>query len=121
MLTPLKILSVFACLLIVVGVLNRRRKRVHIPLMLTALTIDLGIVLFLELTRAVIESLPGREMTPLLIIHICLSTSVLALYAVQVVTGIKNARGRHSRVHSKVPVWFIIVRFGNLITSFLVT
>ena len=117
---PLTLISAFACVLIVVGVLNRRRKRIHIPLMVSALTIDLGIVLYLELARGVVESIPGRQMTPLLVFHICLRCLVLVLYGVQVFTGIKNARGQRSAWHAKIPPWFILARFGNLITSYFV-
>ena len=55
---PLKLLSVAVCVILVVGVLNRRRKRVHIPLMLTAMVIDVGMVLYLESRRGVVESIP---------------------------------------------------------------
>ena len=55
---PLKLLSVAVCVILVIGVLNRRRKRVHIPLMLTAMVIDVGMVLYLEIHRGVVESIP---------------------------------------------------------------
>ena len=55
---PLKLLSVAVCVILVIGVLNRRRKRVHIPLMLTAMVIDVGMVLYLEIRRGVVESIP---------------------------------------------------------------
>jgi len=118
---PLTWISAFVCVLIVVGVLNRRRKNVPIPLMVSALTVVLGIVMYLELTRALIESIPGREMTGLLIFHIALSCLVLVLYGCQVYTGIKNARGQRSAWHARIPLWFILAPFGNLITSYFVT
>jgi len=55
---PLKLLSVAVCVILVIGVLNRRRKRIHIPLMLTAMGIDVGMVLYLEIHRGVVESIP---------------------------------------------------------------
>ena len=119
--SPLTWISAFVCVLIVLGVLNRRRKKVHISLMISALAIDLGIVLYLELARAVVESLPGREMSGLLVFHIALSCVVLFLYGCQVYTGIKNARGQRSAWHAKIPIWFIFARFGNLITSLFIT
>ena len=45
-------------MILVVGVLNRRRKGIHIPLMLTAMGIDVGMVLYLEIRRGVVESIP---------------------------------------------------------------
>jgi len=118
---PLKLLSAFVCVLIVVGLLNRRRKRVHIPLMLSALAIDLGIVLYLEIRRGVVESIPHRPMTPLLIIHIAISVAVLVLYGFQVYTGIQNAKGRRSAWHPKAATAFVILRFANLATSWMIT
>lgn len=117
----LKLLSVFVCVLLVIGYANRRRKRVHIPLMVSSLLIDLGLVLYLEITRAVVESVATREMTLLLVVHICLSVAVLALYGVQVVTGIKKARGGTSVWHVRCGLVLLVTRFGNLITSFAVT
>ncbi len=119
--TPLQYLSCFVCLLLFVGFANRRRRRLHITLMVTSLVIDLGMVLYLELQRGVVESIPGRTMSPLLIFHIFLSAVVLALYAVQVVSGIKKAKERGSGVHAKVAYWFLAARVGNLLTSLVVT
>jgi len=118
---PLKVLSVFVCVLLVVGVLNRRRRNVHIPLMVSAFLIDVGMVLYLEIRRHVIESIPGRPMTPLLIVHISLSTVVLICYGLQIYSGIQNAKGRRRPWHRKSAVAFLITRFGNLITSFMIT
>jgi uncharacterized membrane protein YozB (DUF420 family) len=118
---PLKFLSAFVCVLIVVGLLNRRRKRMHIPLMLSALIIDLSMVLYLEIRRGVVESIPGRPMTPLLIVHIIISVTVLVLYGIQVYTGIQNAKGRRSAWHPRVAPTFVVLRFANLVTSWLIT
>ena len=118
---PIKAISAFVCVLLVIGYVNRTKKKLHISMMLSALAIDLGIVLYLELTRQVVESVATRDMSPLLIFHICLSTVVLILYGVQVYTGIKNVKGKRSTVHPKTAIIFLITRFGNLITSYLVT
>lgn len=118
---PLKFLSAFVCVLIVVGLLNRRRKRVHIPLMLSALIIDLSMVLYLEIRRGVVESIPHRPMTPLLIVHIIISVTVLVLYGIQVYTGIQNAKGRRSAWHPRVGATFVVLRFANLVTSWMIT
>ncbi|RME36448.1 MAG: hypothetical protein D6788_11565 [Planctomycetota bacterium] len=115
----LKALSAFVCVILVVGYCNRRRRSVHVPLMISALVIDLSMVLYLEITRAVVETIPKRPLTPLLIVHIILSVIVLVLYGVQVVTGRKKWKHRPSILHGKVALWFLGLRFGNLITSIL--
>ena len=102
-------------------VILRRRRNVHIPLMLSAIGIDLAMVLYLEITRHVVESVPKRPMTPLLGIHISISVMVLVFYGVQVYTGIQNSRGRRSRVHPRVAWVLVITRLGNLVTSFMLT
>ena len=89
-------------------------------LMISAITIDLGLVLYLEIARGVVESIPARPMTPLLFVHILMSVSVIVMYGVQVYGGIKNARGNRSVAHRKVMPWLLLIRFGNLVTSFLV-
>jgi len=118
---PLKLLSALVCLILVIGVLNRRRKRIHIPLMLAAMAIDVGMVLYLEIRRGVVESIPRRPLTPLLLIHITISVLVLILYGVQVVTGFRNAKGRRSAWHPRTAALLLPLRFTNLITSFMIT
>ena len=113
--------SILVCVLLTLGVLARRRKRRHIPFMVVAIAIDLAIV-------GVIEFGPGlgaigsakAKMGPLMIVHITMSVLVLVLYGIQVVTGIKKARGGTSRLHGKVMPWLLALRLGNLFTSFLV-
>ena len=118
---PLKLLSVLVCVILVIGVLNRRRKRIHIPMMLTAMAIDVGMVLYLEIRRGVVESIPKRPMTLLLFVHLTVSVLVLILYAAQVVTGYRNAKGRRSAWHPRIAALFLPLRFANLITSFMIT
>ena len=88
--------------------------------MSTAFVIDLALVLYLELTRGVVESIPGRDMASVLPVHLVFSTAVLVFYAVQIATGIRLARGVRSRWHARVPAWFVITRVGTFITSFFV-
>ena len=113
-------LSVTAFCMLLIGVACRRRRRWHMRLMISAITIDVGLVLYLEIARGVVESIPKRPMTLLLFVHILLSVSVLVMYGVQVYGGIHNARGRRSVAHRKLMPWLLLTRFGNLVTSFFV-
>lgn len=119
MFSPLKLISMGVCVMLVVGYWNRRRKRVHIPLMASAFLIDLAVVLYIEITRDAIASAQAK-MGPLMIIHICLSVTTLGLYVAQVVGGIKLARGKPCGWHRRTGLTLLVTRFGNLITSFLV-
>lgn len=115
----IKAISGFVCILLAVGIYYRHKKNVHLPIMITAFLIDLSLVLYLELARHVVETLPDRPMNTMLTVHIMLSTAALALYLVQFYTGIQNARGNKSEWHRKVPFAFITARFGGFVTSLL--
>ncbi len=119
-LTWLKWLSILAFTLLVIGFTQRRRKAVHIPLMLTAFVLDVAIVLYIEITRDAIAAAKAK-MGPLMIVHICISVAVLLLYGVQIVTGIQKARGRRNRWHGFSGTSLLLLRFGNLVTSFMVS
>ena len=116
----IRLLSVLVFILLVCGVVARHRKRAHIPLMITAMAIDLGMVVYLEVTRAVVESVAREPMTALKLVHILLSVVVLVLYVVQIRTGISNARGQRSRTHGRTMPWLLLARLGSLVTSFFV-
>ncbi len=116
----LSIISIFACTLLIVGYVSRRHRKIHIPLMVSAFTIDMGLLLYIELTRHAIEQAvesPGG----LLIFHIIISVGVVVLYIGQVVSGMKKRKGQPSPWHGKAGLPLVILRVGNLITSFLVT
>jgi len=117
--TPLKAVSVVAFFLVLLGFANRRRRHVHIPCMAAAFLMDMGVVLYIELTRGAIES-ARAHMGPLMVVHICLSVTVVGLYFAQIASGIQKARGRRIPWHRQTGVLFVLTRFGNLVTSFLV-
>lgn len=118
--SPLKIISIVACLLLAAGYVNRRRKRVHIPLMLSAFVVDMGLVLYIELNRGAINT--ARTTTSgLMIFHIAISVGVVLLYLWQIYSGIRRARGGESVSHGITGVMLLVTRLGNLITSFMVS
>ena len=119
MIHPIHYLSLIVCILLVVGVMNRRRKRIHIPIMLSAIVIDLGMVLYIELTRGAVKQ-AAAKMGPLMIVHIIISCGVLVLYGMQVWTGIRKARGATSGVHRRVMIPLISLRILNFLTSIMV-
>jgi hypothetical protein len=120
LLNPYKLASILAVVLILAGLTQRRKKHVHIPLMLTAFLIDISIVVAIELTRGAVASARAK-MGPLMVVHIIISVLVLVLYAVQIVSGVRKARGRPGRWHGYTGISFVLLRLGNLVTSYLVT
>lgn len=118
---PLAIISAFVCVLLLFGVINRRRQAIHVSAMLSAFTIDLGLVVYLELRRGVVESIPHRQITPLLVFHILISVIVLILYGTQTYTGLRRIRGDRGWSHRLVPWVLLPLRMLNFVTSIMVT
>lgn len=63
-----------------VGVLERRHRSLHVPLMLSALSLDFALVLYLEVTRAAVEKALEFSMRVPAQIHIAFSSTALLLY-----------------------------------------
>ncbi len=115
----LKILSIVVYVIILVAFANRKRVKVHVPMMAAAFVIDVAMVLYIELTRHAIETAVGPT-SPVMKIHIALSVITVVLYVGQIITGIKKAKGQTSAWHGKAGAIFLLARLGNLITSFLI-
>lgn len=116
----LKILSLLICILIFIGIYYRKNKKRHVPIMLTAFTLDVTMVLYIELTRHAIKT-SLHPPHPFVTFHVVISVVVMILYLVQIWAGIKLYRGGKTRnFHRKIAVLFIIFRLGNLVTSFFV-
>ena len=118
---PLVLISAAVCVLLVIGVLYRRRSSIHIPLMLSAFVIDVSMVVYLEVRRGVVESIPKRPMTLLLAVHIAISVIVLILYGTQVYSGFRRWQGHRSRWHYVAAFLLLPLRLLNFFTSILVT
>ena len=116
----LKLLSILAFLLLLTGYAARRKRAAHITMMLTAFLIDMSIVVYIEVTRDALASARAK-MGPLMIVHIALSVSVLVFYVGQIVSGIRKVRGRASKWHATGGPLLLLTRFGNLVTSFMVS
>lgn len=115
-----KLLSFFVCILIFTGIYFRKNKKLHVPIMLTALGLDVAMVLYIELTRHAIKT-SLHPPHPFVTFHVIISVIVMILYLVQVWSGIKLYRGDATRpLHRKIAALFIIFRLGNLLTSFYV-
>jgi hypothetical protein len=99
---------------------RRKRPALHWKLMVTAFTIDLSLVLYIELTRHAIEGLPHAS--PLLLFHVSVSVAALVGYLIMFVLGSRLLRGRANvRIaHRNVGLTFMTLRSLNFVTSFLV-
>lgn len=115
----LKALSVGVVLLILYGYARRREPRVHIPVMLSAFVIDMSIVAYIEGSREAVRQAMGPT-SPLMKLHLACSILTLALYLVQIGSGILKARGVAVPFHRQTGLAFLLFRVGNLVTSFLI-
>ena len=106
--------------LIFVGVYFRRKKRIHVPIMLSSLVLDLSAVVYLELDRNVIMKAYERTPEALMKVHLVFAVFTLLGYGLALVTGINLLRGNNKLryLHRLNACIFLIARVGVLITSF---
>ncbi len=114
--------STVVLLLVAAGLYFRRRPRTHLPFMVAALVLDLSLVLYIELTRAAVETLVHKPISPILGFHVTVSVLVLLLYAAQVTLGLKKLRGGGGShlAHRYLGIAFVVVRLLNYGTSYVV-
>lgn len=108
--------------LVLAGYVLRWRRAPHVVCMLAAGAIDLGVVLFLELTRdavATAASTPG----PLMAVHVSTSVAALLGYAVLAPLGWAAVRGRPHLlpIHRWGGRAFLLARSVSFATSWFVS
>jgi uncharacterized membrane protein YozB (DUF420 family) len=113
--------ATLALLLIGAGILFRRDRHLHVPLIITAFAIDLTLVLYVELSKHAVESVLRRG-GALLWFHALVSALMFVLYLVQIALGLRILRGNTltRRTHRRVGVAFVCLRLINYVTSFMV-
>ncbi len=117
-------ISTIVLLLIGLGLAQRHQPRVHMPLMILAFVMDLGLVLYIEWSRHAVETLAEGLKTPFshqfLLFHVSVSALTLLLYVALIASGASLFRGRAlSRpVHRGLAFAFIACRLTNYVTSF---
>ena len=108
-------------LLILAGLWNRRRPHRHLTFMITAFTVDLALILYIELTRDAVQQLSGGA-PPLLWFHVGVSVAVVLSYIGMILLGrrlLRREAGVRS-VHRKLGLTFCVLRTVNYITSFMI-
>jgi len=111
----------FVLILIFVGISFKKNPKIHVPMMITCLILDLSAVLYLELTRnAVFEAI---EHAPefLMQIHLVFAVITLVGYGVAATTGTLLLKGKKVRhIHKTNAIIFLLARIGVFVTSFWV-
>ncbi len=113
-------LATLAYGILLAGFLLRRRREMHMPLMGAAMSMDLGLVLYIEWTRAAVERVVGRP-TPLVVFHAAVSTLVIGLYVVMAVMGnrLRQGQQRFRPWHRRAGWVLVACRTANYATSWM--
>jgi len=122
------LIAISTCVLIIiaVGLCFRHRPKVHIPCMLTAFSLDVGLVLYIELNRHAIETVSQvvQRSFPhgLLLFHVVMSVLVLILYVLMLRLGLGLLKGQENLrlKHRYLGCAFAVCRLANYVTSFFV-
>ncbi len=116
-------ISTVALVLIFAGLVCLRFRRLgcHAACMVTAFVLDVGLVLYIELSRGAVDRV-AHSISPLLWFHVAISTAALLLYVVQGYLGYRLYRGLavSTMSHRWVGITFLVLRLGNYVTSFMV-
>lgn len=81
----------------------RRRRSLHVPLALAGLALDLALVVYLEVSRSVVEKTMTEDFSALRWVHIWTSTLAVLLYlptlwyGFRLLRGDESVRPRHKR------------------------
>jgi hypothetical protein len=113
--------STLILLILVAGILLRRRRGIHVPVMITAFSLDLMLVLAIEIRRGAIKKAISAP-PPLLLFHVIVSVSALLFYAVMFVLGERVRKGeeRLRPWHRRTAWIFATCRVTNYITSWMI-
>lgn len=118
--TPVQLYSTAVLALIAAGLAFRRRRQVHIPIMLLAFALDFGSVIYLQVQRHAVQK-AASEPTPILLVHIAFALATLGLYTAMAVTGTRLARkGIGRSTHKRLAAVFLFCRVATWGTSFFV-
>lgn len=95
--TPYLGIAGFAFSLMTLGVSARRERKIHQPLMISAVIIDISLVLFLELTRSAVETAMTEPLNLLQRTHILSSLGAVILYIPAIYFGFRSSP-RHRKL-----------------------
>lgn len=89
----LHLISTFVLVVLCCSFRQIRQRENHLKLLSFAFAIDLGLVLYIELTRHAVETVV-TQVRPLVWFHAAISTAVLVAYAYHLVVGWKSVKAQ---------------------------
>jgi hypothetical protein len=113
--------SSLVLVILIGGILLRRRRHLHVPVMITAFGLDLASVVAIEVSRGAIKKATSAP-PPLLLFHVIVSVSALLFYGVMFVLGEQVRKGTQGlRVWHRRAAWaFGVCRTANYVTSWMI-
>jgi hypothetical protein len=108
-------------LLMLAGIIVRRRRQIHVKIMSVAMLWDVILILQIELSRSAILKATNAVTNPLILnIHISIAVSTVVLYGFMIFTGRKLLSGQNQiRARHKFLGWTTLtMRILTFITSF---
>ncbi|MDD9898800.1 MAG: hypothetical protein OXU45_07365 [Candidatus Melainabacteria bacterium] len=122
-----KILSPISVILIALGLIFRKDRTKHVPLMLSAFTVDFILLIWIEFANHAVEKVAAEVQSPdmngFTIFHASISTVVLILYGLLIYTGTKVLKDKEAviKLHRILAYLFIAFKLANFVTAFYVT
>jgi len=107
--------------LMIIGVINRKNRTLHVKLMASSILWDVLLILQIELTRSAIAKASKMITNPLMLqIHLFFAIGSVILYIVMGITGRKMIKGDNSvRSKHRICGWTTLVfRIMTFVTSF---
>ncbi|RIL10543.1 MAG: hypothetical protein DCC75_04165 [Proteobacteria bacterium] len=115
-------IATLAWALLVLGYRMRKRRAVHIECMLAGITLDILLVLYLQITRQAVQTALEFSLNIFKQIHIGFSSLALVLYIPVVFLGVRLALGQaspaHRQLHMRIGIAALIIRTLGFIFMF---
>ncbi len=117
---PTDLIATVILFALAVGLALRHRRSVHPWIMGGCFVADLGLVLYLELTRGAVAT-AVKFSSNILNFHVTVAVATLVLYLVLVPSGYRILNGGGSRLWHRRAAWaFVVVRLATYLTAFFV-
>jgi uncharacterized membrane protein YozB (DUF420 family) len=116
------ILASFSWILLATGIFFKSKRRIHVPLMLSGITLDFSLVAYLQITKNAVDKVLNDSMDLLMLLHVGSSTIALILYLPVLYLGFSLLRRPRNlatvNIHKKVALTAFFFRTLGFILMF---
>ena len=113
--------SILIYSLMIYGIMKRKNRKIHVPVMSTVLLWDVLLILQIELGRGAVEKASKAVVNPMILnIHVTFAVLSVIFYVLLVLTGRKLLKGEEMiRARHRLFGWTaFVLRSLTLLTSF---